>query len=398
MASAGSDNAPAQVPATAFDNALDTALELALGQLAANVRRFTECFPDDTTTGNHYTLRQFDGHPPGVNAGWTSGFWTGMLWTAYELTGATAFRQAAASQLPSFAWRLAKRVQIDHHDLGFLYTLSAIAAWRITGDPEARRIALQAADCLMQRYLPGAGIIQAWGDLDDPAQRGRIIIDCLMNLPLLHWASAQSGDNRYRDAALSHARQSRKYLVRPDHSSFHTYHFDPVSGEALGGSTAQGASDDSCWARGQAWGIYGFALNHRHAPDLGLLDIACAQADYFLARLPEHGIACWDLAYGDGSGEPWDSSASAIAACGLLEICGQLPDGEARARYQAAALHLLGSLARRCAARQPGSDALLLHGVYSKPHGQGIDEANLWGDFFYLEGLARVTRGWTSYW
>ncbi|HEX8604471.1 MAG TPA: glycoside hydrolase family 88 protein [Pseudoduganella sp.] len=384
--------------AATANGVLDDALELALGQLSANVRRFADRFPDDTTTGNHYTLRRYEGHPPGVNAGWTSGFWTGMLWMAYELTGAAAFRQAAASQLPSFAWRLAERIQVDHHDLGFLYMPSAIAAWRITGDVEAQRVALRAADCLMQRYLPGAGIIQAWGDLDDPAQRGRIIIDCLMNLPLLQWASTHSGEPHYREAALSHLRQSRKYLVRPDHSSFHTYHFDAQTGKPLGGSTAQGASDDSCWARGQAWGIYGFALNHRHAPDLGLLDVASAQADYFLARLPGHGIAYWDLAYGDGSGEPWDSSASAIAACGLLELAGALPDGAARTRYRAAALHLLDSLARRCAARRPDSDALLLHGVYSKPHGQGIDEASLWGDFFYLEALARVTRNWTSYW
>jgi unsaturated chondroitin disaccharide hydrolase len=377
---------------------LDRALELALSQLAANAGRYSDRFPDDTTTGNHTTLRRFEDHPPGVNAGWTSGFWTGMLWMAYELTGAAAFRTAAVSQLPSFAWRLDQRIQVDHHDLGFLYMPSAIAAWRITGDTEAHRMALQAADCLMRRYLPGAGIIQAWGDLDDPAQQGRIIIDCLMNLPLLHWASARSGDMRYRDAALSHLRQSRDYLVRPDHSSFHTFHFDPVSGQPQRGSTAQGKSDDSCWARGQAWGIYGFALNHRYAPDLGLLEVACGQADYFLARLPAHGIAYWDLAYGDGSDEPWDSSSSAIAACGLLELAAALPAGPARKHYHDAALHLLDGLARRCAAQRPASDALLLHGVYSKPHGQGIDEANLWGDFFYLEGLARATRDWTSYW
>ncbi|MUI16588.1 glucuronyl hydrolase [Massilia dura] len=380
----------------------DEALALALRQLAANLERFAERFPDDTTAGNHYTLRRYEHHEPGVNAGWTSGFWTGMLWIAHELTGNPAFGQAAARQLPSFAWRLAERIQVDHHDLGFLYTPSAIAEWRNTGDSRAHRIALQAADCLMARYLPGAGIIQAWGDLDDPAQRGRIIIDCLMNLPLLHWASTQSGEQHYRDAALSHLRQSRDHLVRPDHSSFHTFHFDPVSGAPLRGSTAQGRSDDSCWARGQAWGIYGFALNHRHAPDLGLLDVARGQADYFLARLPPHGVAYWDLAYGDGSGEPWDSSASAIAACGLLELASLMPPGAEgardRAHYHSAALHILEGLARRCAASPPHSDALLLHGVYSKPHGQGVDEANLWGDFFYLEALARVARGWTSYW
>jgi unsaturated chondroitin disaccharide hydrolase len=383
------------------DHLLDRALDLALAQLEASLERFAERFPDDTTTANRHTLRRWaeaPDYPLGANSGWTSGFWTGMLWTAYELTGNARFSAAAAAQLPSFARRLDERIQIDHHDLGFLYMPSSVAAWRITGDPQSRRIALQAADCLLQRYLPKAGIIQAWGDLNDPEQRGRIIIDCLMNLPLLHWAGRESGEARYLSAALSHLILSRDYLVRPDWSSFHTYYFDPDSGLPLRGSTAQGKSDDSCWARGQAWGIYGFALNHRYLPELGLLDVACRQADYFLERLPAHGIAYWDLVYGDGSGEPWDSSASAIAVCGLLEIAAQLPAGARRSRYGDHALHILAALAERCGAAPPHSDALLLHGVYSKPHGQGIDEANLWGDFFYLEALARVTRGFTSYW
>lgn len=377
---------------------LEQALRLALGQLHANLARFGDRFPDDTTQHNQYTLRRYGECSDGANSGWTSGFWTGMLWAAYELSGELAFRDCAAGQLASFEQRLVQRIQVEHHDLGFLYMPSSIAAWRITGDREARRVALAAAACLMERYLPRAGIIQAWGDLDDPEQRGRIIIDCLMNLPLLHWAGAQSGEPAFRLAALSHLRKSRDYLLRPDHSSFHTYYFDPDSGAPLRGSTAQGKSDDSCWARGQAWGIYGFALNHRYAPDLGLLEVASQQADYFLQRLPSNGVAYWDLAYGDGSGEPWDSSASAIAACGLLELAEQLPLGEALVRYRGAALQILHGLAEHCSASRPASDALLLHGVYSKPHGQGIDEANLWGDFFYLEGLARATRGWTSYW
>lgn len=261
-------------------------------------------------------------------------------------------------------------------------------------------MALGAADYLMRRYLPRAGIIQAWGDLDDPAQRGRMIIDCLMNLPLLHWAARASGEPRYRDAALRHLDLSRDYLVRADDSSFHTYHFDPETGTPLYGSTAQGLADDSCWARGQAWGVYGFALNHRHAPDLGLLGVARRQADYFIRHLPPNGIAYWDLAFGQGSAEPWDSSASAIAACGLLELAGHLDadDADAAQDYRAAALHMLRGLATHCAARAPASNALLLHGVYSKPHGQGVDEPSLWGDYFYLEGLARVLHGANGYW
>ncbi|MES2263004.1 MAG: glycoside hydrolase family 88 protein [Pseudomonadota bacterium] len=377
---------------------LDAALADALARISANLPDFSASFPDDTTRANRYRLRVFAGLADGANSGWTTGFWTGMLWLSYELSDDATFRAAAHAQLDSYAQRLVHRIQIDHHDLGFLFTPSCVAAWRIVADADARAVALRAADCLLQRYLPRAGIIQAWGDLNDPAQRGRMIIDCLMNLPLLHWASEASGEARYRDAALSHLLRSRAYLVRPDDSSYHTYHFDPVSGQPLRGSTAQGLSDDSCWARGQAWGIYGFALNYRYVPDQGLLDVAMRQADYFLSHLPPNGVAYWDLAFNEGSPEPWDSSASAIAACGLLELAGHLHDEAAAARYRAAALHMVRGLVRYCAARGADSNALLLHGVYSKPHGEGVDEANLWGDYFYLEALARLTRGLRGYW
>ena len=377
---------------------LEEALAVALGQLAANLDRYTALFPDDTSTANFYQPRRFEHYADGANTGWTTGFWTGMLWQAYELSGDLHFADSALRQLPSYAQRLSQRIHVDHHDLGFLYMPSCVAAARIADDADARHIALAAADCLMERFLPRAGIIQAWGDLNDPEQRGRIIIDCLMNMPLLHWASNSAGREHYRDAARQHVLRSREHLVRSDDSSYHTFHFDPVSGAPLRGSTAQGLSDDSCWARGQAWGIYGFALNHRYLPQMGLLQVAMRQADYFLRRLPANGIAYWDLAFGEGSSEPWDSSASAIAVCGLLELVALLPEGPQRSRYHGAALHILDGLVRHCAARPGDSNALLLHGVYSKPHGQGVDEPSLWGDYFYLEALARVLHGATGYW
>ena len=377
-----------------FSGALDQALD----QIGETLAGFGLLFPDDTTVANRYQLRRYLDLPAGANSGWTTGFWTGMLWLGHELSGRPAFGGVAQAHLASFEQRLVERIQIDHHDLGFLYLPSCVAAWRIRSDARARSVAIRAADYLMGRYLPRAGIIQAWGDLDDPAQRGRMIIDCLMNLPLLHWASHATGNARYSEAALGHLRRSRDHLVRADDSSFHTYHFDPETGAPLYGSTAQGLADESCWARGQAWGIYGFALNHRYAPDLGLLFVAQRQADYFLAHLPPNGIAYWDLAFGEGSPEPWDSSASAIAACGLLELASHLDDGEAAGRYRAAALHMLRGLVMHCAAGPGDSNALLLHGVYSKPHGQGVDEASLWGDYFYLEALARVLHGVKGYW
>lgn len=372
-------------------------LSQALDQVRRLREEFPVGFPHGWTQGNRYLPRDLYGFAVGSNVGWTTGFWTGLLWMAYELADDVAFADAARRHVSSFASRIQNRIHVDHHDMGFLYTPSCVAAWRLTENSQAREAALAAADNLMNRFWPKAGIIQAWGDLTDPEQRGRIIIDCLLNLPLLFWAASTTGNGAYIDAARSHLEKSRDHLVRPDASSFHTFHFDVTTGAPVRGSTAQGAADDSCWARGQAWGVYGFALNHRFAPGLGLIEVARRQADYFLDRLPSHGVAFWDLAYGEGSGEPWDSSASAIAVCGLFELASHLPDAAA-ARYRGEALRILGGLTRHCSGAGTRSNALLLHGVYSKPHGKGIDEASLWGDYFYLEALARATRGWKGHW
>ncbi|MBB4843649.1 unsaturated chondroitin disaccharide hydrolase [Paucibacter oligotrophus] len=377
----------------------DAALQAATAQLGLALRDLGPCFPGDTSRQNHFEPARWEGEPEGVNSSWTAGFWTGLLWLAHELSGEAKFAQAANEQIKTYAKRLERRFVLDHHDLGFLFMPSCVAALRQGPDRVAQACALQAAELLMTRYLPGAGVIQAWGRLDDASQRGRIIIDCLLNLPLLYWASAQTGEARYADAARSHALRSKQVLVRPDATTFHTFHFDPHSGAPLHGTTQQGAADDSCWARGQAWGLYGFALNHRWAPELELLDTACLLADRFLAGLPEHGIACWDLSLADQAGEPWDSSASAIAACGLLELSDLLTARpEQAAHYRKAAERILAGLLRECAGWLAPGNVLLRHGVYSRPEGLGVDEANLWGDFFFLEALARHARAWSPYW
>ena len=260
--------------------------------------------------------------------------------------------------------------------------------------------ALAAADHLMSRFLEPAGIIQAWGDLQDPRERGRTIIDSLMNTPLLFWASQVSGDPRYAAAARRHTAQLRDHILRPDGTTFHTFYWDPVTGEPLRGETEQGHADDSCWARGQAWGIYGFSLNHRYTGDESFLAAAQRCADRYLAHLPADLVPYWDLAFSDGSGQERDSSAAAIAACGLLELAALTPAGPRRDQYRDAAHRMLASLIDGYSTiRHPESNALLLHGVYDKPKGKGVDEGTLWGDYFYLEALTRITRPqWTSPW
>lgn len=376
----------------------ESAINQACDQLRRCHGQLGGVFPHETSSANRYAPARWPGYPDGLNSSWTSGFWTGLMWMAHELQPGQGFDQAALAQLPSYAARLEARFVLDHHDLGFLFVPSCVAALRSLPHALARDSALQAADLLMRRYLPRAGVIQAWGQLDDPAQRGRIIIDCLLNLPLLHWASSETGDPAPREAARLHALRSQQYLVRADGSSFHTFHFDPHDGAPLHGTTAQGHSDQSCWARGQAWGLYGFALNHRWAPDLGLLDTAQRMADRFIAGLPAHGVVPWDLCFDEDSGEPWDSSASAIAACGLMEIAHHLQDPQRIAHYRGAADRILDGLLRHCAGWAAEGNVLLRHGVYSKPEGIGVDEASLWGDFFFLEALARRARDWHPLW
>jgi len=338
-------------------------------------------------------------YPAIANTEWTSSFWTGMLWLSYEETGDVEFRAAAENQLADFRARLDGRIATDTHDLGFLYTLSCVAAWRLTGNHPARATALKAADLLMIRYFEKAGIIQAWGDLNDPEQRGRIIIDCAMNLPLLYWASEETGNPYYREAAANHIAQANTFLIRDDWSTYHTYYFDVATGLPVRGVTAQGYSDDSCWARGQAWGIYGNALSYRYLRDPALLEKARGLARYFLDRLPEDLVAYWDLVFTSGP-EERDSSSAAIAACGLLELASHLPVTDPDRRpFEDIALRMLASLAEKyTSADEPLSNGILLHAVYGKPMGNGVDECNIWGDYFYMEALTRVSRDWKAYW
>jgi unsaturated chondroitin disaccharide hydrolase len=370
---------------------IDRAVADALAAVRRNLAHFGDVFPEPSSLGGVY--------PAMDNTEWTNGFWTGMLWLSYELSGDNTFRTAGERHVASFDRRQRDRIATNHHDLGFLYSLSCVAGYKLTGSKQARDAALGAARLLLERFLPNAGIIQAWGDLNDPAQRGRMIIDCNLNLPLLYWASETSGDTRYRDAANRHIEQAARHIVRADGSTFHTFFFDGETGLPREGKTHQGYADDSCWARGQAWGIAGFPLVARYNGDTRLLDLSKVLANYYLNRLPEDGICYWDLIFTDGP-EERDSSAAAVAACGLLELASSLPLLDPlRAEYERAAAGIVLTLSERYFNRDgaPGS-GLLRHAVYHKPNRIGVDESCIWGDYFYLEALVRLTRIWEPYW
>lgn len=378
-------------PAAPGKAELERAIEHTLASIDRNLLHFGADFPAPSSTQSVY--------PAIGNIEWTNGFWTGMLWLAYEVTGAVRYREVAESHVRNFHVRQRERRNTNHHDLGFLYSLSCIAAHKLTGSQQGYDAAMGAAHLLMERYQTRAGIIQAWGDLNDPEQSGRMIIDCNLNLPLLYWAGEQSGAPSFKAAADRHIQAAARHIVRPDGSTFHTFFFDPATGLPRHGKTHQGFADDSCWARGQAWGISGFPLVYHHNRDPRLLDVAKVVANYYLNRLPEDGVSYWDLIFTSGA-EPRDSSAAAIAACGLLELARNLPQEDPlRAAYEQAAAGMVQVLSERYLITDgaPGS-GVLKHAVYHKPHGVGVDECCIWGDYFYFEALVRMTRNWQPYW
>ncbi len=371
---------------------IEKAIEHVLKKIDQNLERYTHKFP--TPASKNLVYGEID------NVDWTASFFTGMLWLAYEVTGDEKYKKVADIHIKSFKHRLENRIEIDHHDIGFLYTLSCVASYKLTGNEEAKKIAIDAADLLITRYYDKAEIIQAWGDLKDPAQRGRMIIDCNLNLPLLYWASEVTGDPKYHDIAYKHVKQAAKYLIREDASTFHTYYMDPETGEPLYGNTKQGYSDDSCWARGQAWGIYGFPLSYVYTKDWELIEVSKKLTNYYLNRLPEDDICYWDLIFTDKDGEERDSSAAAIAVCGILEMLKYLPvTDQYRMYYENSALSMIQSLANDYTTELDSeANGLLLHGVYYKGGNSGVDESCIWGDYYYFEALVRALKDWELYW
>ena len=371
------------------------ALDAACGILRGNLAKFTDKFPFSCSENNFY--------PESENVEWTTGFVTGEYWLAYEHTGDEAFKASALRQVDSFLDRIEREIDVNHHDMGFLYTPSCVAAYRLTGSETAKKAALMAADHLIARFQEKGQFLQAWGELGAP-DNYRLIIDCLLNVPLLYWATEVTGDEKYRKIALAHTKTSMANLVRPDHSTYHTYFFDPETGAPVRGSTQQGYRDGSAWARGQAWGVYGMALAYRYTHDEECIRLFCDVTDYFISRLPEDLVPYWDLEFTSGD-EPRDSSAGAVAACGMLEMAKYLPEAEA-ARYTGMAGRMAQALWETCAVRDASvSDGLLLHGVYAKnspynpiPEDRGVDECNTWGDYFYMELLPRLVKDWQLYW
>ncbi|HZG58762.1 glycoside hydrolase family 88 protein [Paenibacillus sp.] len=375
-----------------MDQLVERALRDAVAKTKRNTLRHGDRFPY-ITEGQRYDWRD-------DNNEWIEGFYAGLAWLGFEYEGDAALGDAARRLTARLVERMVAHRAMGHHDIGFLYSLSTKAEWIVDGAAAARGRTVQAADVLMERWRAGGRYLQAWGEEGHAEHGGRIIIDCLMNLPLLFWASETTGNARYREAAEIQAARSLKYLMRGDGSSYHTFRFDPVTGEPIRGETHQGYRDGSTWARGQAWAVYGFALVYRYTGERRYLDAAVRAAAYFLSRLPDDGVPHWDFDAPKHGLSNRDSSASAIALCGLLEL-GQLlePSAPERESFREASERLLRALIVACSTLDdPDAEGLLRHGAYNVLAGKGPDDYMIWGDYFYVEALMRVAKGVPGYW
>ncbi|MGF7031488.1 unsaturated chondroitin disaccharide hydrolase [Paenibacillus mucilaginosus] len=344
--------------------------------------------PDHADSTGGYRFRRSDW--------WTSGFYPGILWIWYDLTKDERCKTAAwhrdAEMEP---WLLHPEGEMNH-DVGFQFLPTAVIKHTLTGDKEARRRGLAAANYLAGRFNPAGGFLRAWNlGPDGQPVAGWAIIDCLMNLPLLFWAGRQTGDPRYTQMAVRHADTFLQYGMRKDGSACHILSFDPVTGEFLESLGGQGFAPDSAWSRGTGWALYGFLLAYRNTGDPRYLEASRRAADFFLSHLPEDGVPYWDFRLPSLQGEPRDSSAAAIAASGLLDLA-EAVQGTQRKTYQDAAGRILRSLTENYAVwDRPGFGPILTGATGNRPLGHHVDCSLIFGDYYYVEALAKA-GGWKN--
>lgn len=320
---------------------------------------------------------------------WFCGFWVGLLLAAYARTGSEILRSRAVERMQLVAQRA---IDANTHDIGFIFCSSAIPAFRILRDSRYADLAVQAATRLRARLVttPRGAYISSWGPLTDPRGRRSSAIDTMANLPLLYWAADYTDDGSYRLAGGAHAGMTREAFVRADSSTYHAVEYDTRTGRRARGYTFQGYSDESCWSRGQAWAIYGYAATAGSTGNTDDLLMAERLAEYYLGRLDGSLVPYWDFDDPRIPSAPRDSAAAAIVASALLEMDALHPEPSRAAHWRRHALAMLRVLCRDYLAQDAQHRGLLMHGCYSLPHRKGIDSAVLFGDYFFVEALCQL--------
>lgn len=339
-----------------------------------------------TTNNEEHDDCQKNGNQDHGISWWTNGFWGGILWLLYNETNDSRYADIA-----NYSEKALDQCFEDyyglHHDVGFMWLPTAVANYRITGSAESRKRGLHAANLLAGRFNPVGKFIRAWNDFNED-NRGWAIIDCMMNIPLLYWASDETKDPRFKQIAMLHADTVMENFIRPDGSSNHIVGFDPVNGGVVETFGGQGYENGSSWTRGQSWALYGFILSYIHTDKVEYLNTAKRVAHYFMANIPENGFIPVDFRQPK---EPVleDSSAATIAAAGLVELAKCVGDLE-QEMYLKAALKLLRTLYENRCNWTESCDCIIekCSGAYHDPQ----HHINLiYGDYYFIEAVFKLT-------
>jgi len=365
-----------------LDSLVNHSLEFAKQQLVNTVAEVNNSalFPRSTLEDGSWKVKN--------SGSWTSGFFPGCLWYMYEWSEDTLFLEWAENWTASMEQ---EKYDTGSHDVGFKVYCSFGNGYRITGNESYPAIMIQAAQSLATRFNPTVGCIKSWNS----GSRGQypVIIDNMMNLELLFWASKNGGESSLYDIAVMHAVKTIENHVREDGSTYHVVDFDPSTGEVISRKTVQGYSDESTWARGQAWGLYGFTMAYRETDSTLFLATAKKIADYFIDHLPEDNVPYWDFVAPNIPDEEKDASAAAIAASGLLELSGLVSESDKKVKYQNAAFDILESLCSvNYLAEGTNSSGILLHGVGNNNSGSEVDVSLIYADHYFIEALIRYLQ------
>lgn len=315
---------------------------------------------------------------------WTNGFWPGMMWLMHNATGEDKYRESAEYAEYALDEAITKASRVDH-DLGFMWHLSAGADYRLTGNEKAKNRNLLASLLLAARFNHDGGFIRAWNNV---GMEGYAIIDCMMNIPLLYWASEETGDPRFRQIAIQHADKTMENHIRDDGSVYHIVQYDPNTGEFIKTPTTQGFdAENSSWSRGQGWALYGFVISYIHTGKLEYLNTAKKVAHYFISAVANEGyIPKCDFRAPD---EPVyiDTTAGALAACGLIEIAKVVQQYEKKL-YLKAAINILKALEKEHCNWGLNEQSILQNG--SEAYGRGVHIPLIYGDFFFVEAIYKL--------
>ncbi|OPA76335.1 glycosyl hydrolase [Paenibacillus selenitireducens] len=319
---------------------------------------------------------------------WTAGFWSGILWLFHREDPASGFGEIARQCEEKLDMPLQEFDQL-HHDVGFMWILTSVANYELSGDATSRRRALTAASHLAGRFNMKGSYIRAWNPWSEGEDNtGLAIIDCMMNLPLLYWASETTGDPRFRHIAIAHTNMVLNHFIREDGSVHHIVKFNPDTGEVVEALGGQGFAPQSAWARGTSWAMYGLTLSYRYTGDPAYLQAAKKVTHFFLSALGPDGVPTWDFRLPTDAPSYKDSSAGACAASALLELARCVPANESQ-MYAQHANSLLQHLIKACGNFSDQEEGLLLHGAGHVPEGRNQDNPLIYGDYYFVEALAK---------